>query len=215
MPGIALENNVEGAFYTFASIQGLVDNSNGKIQNGWDFAEILLESEGVAVVPGEAFGADNHFRVSFATSTEVRAEPTDYNDRLRGTGTFRLFIMHSQCDPRIVLSSILVLQRAHHHHQQLSGPSRSADENRPSMSENSIIRMNLPVSPRYWQRGGNCCTLWNGRLACPTYDDSHSLLLFSSLFFLPRLLSSSPHIIVVATAKRAYVEISGVEGYVC
>ena len=83
MPGIALENNVEGAFYAFASIQDLVENSNGKIQNGWDFAETLLESEGVAVVPGEAFGANNHFRVSFATSTEVSTESVDCIDRER------------------------------------------------------------------------------------------------------------------------------------
>lgn len=81
IPGIALENNVEGAFYAFASIQSLVENSNGKIQNGWDFAETLLESEGVAVVPGEAFGANNHFRISFATSTEVSTEPTGCSDR--------------------------------------------------------------------------------------------------------------------------------------
>jgi aspartate aminotransferase len=34
------------------------------------FADYLLESVGVAVVPGSAFGAEGYFRISFATSME-------------------------------------------------------------------------------------------------------------------------------------------------
>jgi len=30
----------------------------------------LLDSKGVAVVPGSAFGAENYFRISFATSMD-------------------------------------------------------------------------------------------------------------------------------------------------
>ena len=39
-----------------------------------DFVEYLLESEGVAVVQGEAFGLSPHFRISYATSTEALTE---------------------------------------------------------------------------------------------------------------------------------------------
>ena len=44
---------------------------NGKILNGsLDFTEYLLAAEKVAIVPGIAFGADAHARLSFATSLE-------------------------------------------------------------------------------------------------------------------------------------------------
>ncbi|MDP6174070.1 MAG: aspartate transaminase, partial [Rhodospirillales bacterium] len=36
-----------------------------------DFATYLLESEGVAVVFGAAFGLSPHFRVSYATATDL------------------------------------------------------------------------------------------------------------------------------------------------
>ena len=35
------------------------------------FAEFLINEAGVAVVPGSAFGAPGHFRLSFAASTET------------------------------------------------------------------------------------------------------------------------------------------------
>jgi aspartate aminotransferase len=38
------------------------------------FARYLLEGEGVAVVHGTAFGQDPHFRVSYATATELLEE---------------------------------------------------------------------------------------------------------------------------------------------
>ncbi len=38
------------------------------------FAEKLLESKHVAVVPGEAFGTDAHIRISYATSMEKITE---------------------------------------------------------------------------------------------------------------------------------------------
>ena len=34
-------------------------------------SEYLLETKGVAVVPGSAFGAEGYFRISFATSMET------------------------------------------------------------------------------------------------------------------------------------------------
>jgi aspartate aminotransferase len=39
-----------------------------------DFAAYLLESAGVATVPGTAFGLSPHFRLSFASSTELLEE---------------------------------------------------------------------------------------------------------------------------------------------
>lgn len=50
----------EGAFYLFANIKELTNDSI-------KFCSELLEKEGVAVVPGLAFGAEGYFRFSFAT----------------------------------------------------------------------------------------------------------------------------------------------------
>jgi len=64
----------EGAFYVFPSIAGLIGKTTpeGKtIQNDEDFAVELLESTGVAVVFGAAFGLSPHFRVSYATSDDI------------------------------------------------------------------------------------------------------------------------------------------------
>lgn len=61
-----------GAFYVFPEISGFFGKkANGKtIENSVDFTEFLLEHARVAVVPGLAFGMDNHIRISYATSME-------------------------------------------------------------------------------------------------------------------------------------------------
>jgi aspartate aminotransferase len=62
----------EGAFYVYPSVEGLIGKTapSGKpIGSDEDFAVELLESEGVAVVFGAAFGLSPFFRVSYATST--------------------------------------------------------------------------------------------------------------------------------------------------
>ena len=41
------------------------------ISNSSDFCEYLLDEEGVAAVPGIAFGAENFFRISYATSDAI------------------------------------------------------------------------------------------------------------------------------------------------
>ena len=67
----------EGAFYVYPSCAGVIGKetpSGTKIGSDTDFANYLLDSEGVAVVPGEAFGLAPHFRVSYATSTEELEE---------------------------------------------------------------------------------------------------------------------------------------------
>ena len=61
----------EGAFYVYPSIKGLIGRSTpeGKtIATDEDFALALLESVGVAVVHGAAFGLSPHFRVSYAAA---------------------------------------------------------------------------------------------------------------------------------------------------
>ncbi len=66
-----------GAFYVYPSCSGIIGKSmsNGKIiKNSIDFSSYLLESEGVAVVPGSAFGADPYFRISYATSDSILEE---------------------------------------------------------------------------------------------------------------------------------------------
>jgi aspartate aminotransferase len=63
----------EGAFYVYPSCEGLLGKTapSGKvIRSDEDFAVELLESEGVAVVFGAAFGLSPHFRISYATSNE-------------------------------------------------------------------------------------------------------------------------------------------------
>ena len=64
----------DGAFYVYPSCAGLIGKKtpDGKvIASDTDFATALLEAEGVAVVQGEAFGLSPHFRISYATSTEL------------------------------------------------------------------------------------------------------------------------------------------------
>jgi len=67
----------EGAFYVYPSCAGAIGKRTpqGKaIANDTEFCEYLLESVGVAVVPGTAFGLAPHFRVSYATSNEILTE---------------------------------------------------------------------------------------------------------------------------------------------
>jgi len=61
-----------GAFYVFPNIQALLGRSFGgqKIEGSVDFAYYLLEQGHIAVVPGQAFGAEGYIRISFATSME-------------------------------------------------------------------------------------------------------------------------------------------------
>jgi aspartate aminotransferase len=59
-----------GTFYAFPDVSGAIQNlpdMSGDIQ----FAEFLLEKAEVAVVPGSAFGAPGHVRLSFACSLET------------------------------------------------------------------------------------------------------------------------------------------------
>ena len=63
-----------GAFYAFPDARKAIKSLHAKnvIKAPTDIAlgNYLLESVGVAVVPGSAFGAEGYFRISFATSME-------------------------------------------------------------------------------------------------------------------------------------------------
>ena len=64
----------EGAFYVYPSCAGTIGKRTpeGKaIADDTDFIGYLLDTEGVAVVQGAAFGLSPHFRISYATSTEL------------------------------------------------------------------------------------------------------------------------------------------------
>jgi len=67
----------EGAFYVFPSCGGTLGKTTAKgakLATDEDFVTALLEEEGVAVVQGSAFGLAPHFRISYATATEVLEE---------------------------------------------------------------------------------------------------------------------------------------------
>jgi aspartate aminotransferase len=62
----------QGAFYVYPSCAGAIGKTSptGKvIANDEDFVTELLETEGVAVVQGSAFGLGPAFRISYATKT--------------------------------------------------------------------------------------------------------------------------------------------------
>jgi aspartate aminotransferase len=63
----------EGAFYVYPSCAGTIGKtapSGKKLAGDEDFVTELLETEGVAVVQGTAFGLGPAFRISYATKTE-------------------------------------------------------------------------------------------------------------------------------------------------
>jgi aspartate aminotransferase len=57
-----------GAFYAFPDVSGAFRSGRA---NSLEFSEFLLAEARVAVVPGAAFGADDHIRISFACSRET------------------------------------------------------------------------------------------------------------------------------------------------
>lgn len=67
----------EGAFYLFPSILDTGLKSS-------DFCAKLLEDEQVAAVPGIAFGADDYFRLSYATSMEQLEKGLERIERFCG-----------------------------------------------------------------------------------------------------------------------------------
>ena len=54
----------DGAFYVFLKVNNAVEPDSARL------CSRLLEEEGLAVIPGSAFGAEGHIRLSFAASEE-------------------------------------------------------------------------------------------------------------------------------------------------
>lgn len=75
-PGLSC-NVPDGAFYVYPSCAGVIGRrtpDGETLAGSEDYARYLLESVGVAVVHGAAFGLDPCFRVSYATSDEALEE---------------------------------------------------------------------------------------------------------------------------------------------
>ncbi len=62
----------DGAFYLFPDVSSLFAKSRkgDRVENVDRLAEMLLEHAHVAMVPGSAFGAENHLRISYAIPAE-------------------------------------------------------------------------------------------------------------------------------------------------
>jgi aspartate aminotransferase len=59
----------QGAFYVYPNISAFI--GKGGIKSASDLAARLLSEAHVVVVPGEAFGTENHIRLSYAVSGDV------------------------------------------------------------------------------------------------------------------------------------------------
>jgi aspartate aminotransferase len=64
-----------GAFYAFPEVLGAINRLD--LSDDIEFSKYLLEKAQVAVIPGSAFGAPGHIRISFATSIELLEEAMD------------------------------------------------------------------------------------------------------------------------------------------
>jgi len=68
MPGVRCLPS-DGTFYSFPNVSDAIEPLDG-VEDDVQLAQMLLEKAGVALVPGSAFGAPGHVRISFATSME-------------------------------------------------------------------------------------------------------------------------------------------------
>lgn len=71
IPGIKT-NYPDGAFYFFPEISSFF--GKGGIKNSTDLCMYLLDKAHVALVPGDAFGNDNHIRISYAAAEDKLTE---------------------------------------------------------------------------------------------------------------------------------------------
>ena len=79
LPGVSCLPG-SGTFYAFADVSRAI--AAMKLRDDGEFAEMLLNEAGVAVVPGSGFGAPGHVRISFATSMPVLEKALDRIGRL-------------------------------------------------------------------------------------------------------------------------------------
>ncbi|HEX4165253.1 MAG TPA: pyridoxal phosphate-dependent aminotransferase [Bryobacteraceae bacterium] len=85
IPGVKI-GTPKGAFYAYPNVS--VAYGSGRVKSSMEFATRLLEQAHVAVVPGEAFGTNDHVRISYATSMSELERGLDrihnFVDGLRG-----------------------------------------------------------------------------------------------------------------------------------
>ena len=72
IPGFKLDVKPAGAFYAFPDVSEAVKLTGFGSTD--EFVSALLDEAHVAVVPGAAFGMDDHVRISYATSMDVLKE---------------------------------------------------------------------------------------------------------------------------------------------
>ena len=77
MPGVKTQTP-QGAFYAYPNVSAAYRNG---VANSLQFAEKLLAEEAVALVPGEAFGTNEHVRISYATSMQELERGLDRIER--------------------------------------------------------------------------------------------------------------------------------------
>lgn len=65
----------DGTFYIFPSVQSIIERRG--FANDIEFADKLLQDEGLAIVPGSAFGNEGCIRMSFATSMDILRDALD------------------------------------------------------------------------------------------------------------------------------------------
>lgn len=84
MPGVECVEP-EGAFYVLPNVSGLL---SGAVPHSDALAEVLLNEDHIAVVPGSGFGTPQHIRLSYATSDALIEKGMDRLEaaarRLRG-----------------------------------------------------------------------------------------------------------------------------------
>lgn len=78
IPGLSVVRP-DGAFYAFPNIRSFIGKRwvKGEIRNGTDLATYLLEEGKVSLVGGDAFGASDHIRISYANSMENLSKAFD------------------------------------------------------------------------------------------------------------------------------------------
>ena len=69
----------DGTFYIFPSVQRIIEQRG--FTNDIEFADRLLQDQGVALVPGSAFGNEGCIRLSFATSMDILRDALDRLER--------------------------------------------------------------------------------------------------------------------------------------
>jgi len=83
LPGVSCLPGA-GTFYAFADVTKAMAAMGCRDDN--EFAELLLNRGGVAVVPGSGFGAPGHMRISFACSLQMLEKAVDRMGRVLASG---------------------------------------------------------------------------------------------------------------------------------